>query len=208
MNAAKISFSINGYKYIGNKKVYYFKSIIKTTGLMNSLFLVNELVESFSDVKDFYSHRYQIDGIEGKLMKNKVELYDSEKKTGILYKKETRDNQSSELKKDINIIPYSQDILSSFYKIRTLDFESNKNLEFNVISGEKNKTLKLKVLNSSSFVNDERISNIECYKLELSFNDDKLKDNIILYIEKTKTKRILYIEVPLKLGYMKVSLDI
>lgn len=207
MNAAKLAFSISGYKYIGTKKVYYFKSIIKTTGLMNSLFLVNDLVESFTDVKEFYSHRYQIDGIEGKLSKNKVELYDSDKRIGILYKKETKDEQVSELKKEINIEPYSQDILSSFYKIRTLDFDSNNKQEFNVISGEKNKILKLNVLSSSSFINDEQLSNIECYKVELSFNDDKLKDNIVLWIEKHNTKRILSIEVPLKLGYMKVLLE-
>jgi hypothetical protein len=53
---------------------------------------------------------------------------------GYLWKKEAKDGKINEAKKTVDIEPYSQDLLSSFYYLRVIDF--TKNQSFITLNGD------------------------------------------------------------------------
>src|SRR5690606_16238130 len=105
---------------------------------------VNLLVESYVDPIDFKSVRYQVTGQEGKQKKHNLELYDYEQGNLIEYKETTQDGKKSTGQNISKVLTAPvQDILSSFWKVVSLDFSTQKEQTFQVASGTSVKTARI-----------------------------------------------------------------
>lgn len=191
----------NTYKSVLKRNVFEFLSLINTTGFVNGFFPLHYRVKSYTSIDTFDSLRYQLDGYEGKIEKHKIELYDYEKKLAKLYKKEIKENKVSEESVNSELLENSVDIIAAFYKIRF-----NQITNFKVINAGKNKIVKIKIL-ERNIIKEFDNYNIAVDTYELSFDDEKLKDKIKLFIESKESKRIIQVLMPLKVGNVRIELN-
>lgn len=144
MHAGNLEVKVLPDKFLNNHQVYHLKTNIYSAAFFSSLFKVNLLVESFVDKKSFFSRRFQLSGDEGKVKKQNLELYDPEKLSIFEWKKEEKDGVVNEEKKEsLGLVLYAQDLLSAFFYIRTLNFDTDPIQKIDVVNGDKVKKAEL-----------------------------------------------------------------
>ncbi len=105
-------------------------------------------IKSYLDAQRLYTHRFEEHSIMGRRIYDRYTNYDQKNRLAQFtlpnYDKEGRVVET-EIKK-VRTLPNTQDILSSLYYIRTLEFKEGKVLSLNVNERRNNYQVKLKVL--------------------------------------------------------------
>lgn len=177
MTAGFLEVRVLGEKLMAEKVVIHIKANIYNTAIFASLYKVNLLVESFIDPYDFKSLRYQIRGQEGKKYKENVELYDYKNNQIVEIKKEN--DIVKTVKHDNSLKLASQDILSSFFKLRYVE-NFNHEQSFLVASGDKTKKASIKLLEK------EKIDNVSYFVMGLSFNPEQPYSDNLIWIDNNR----------------------
>lgn len=106
------------------------------------------VVKSYFDAQRLYTYRFEEHSVMGRHIYDRHTNYDQKNRLAQFtlpsYDKEGR-VVKTEFKK-VRTLPNTQDILSSLYYIRTLEFEEGKVLSFNVNERRNNYQVRLKVL--------------------------------------------------------------
>ncbi|MCK4428632.1 MAG: DUF3108 domain-containing protein [candidate division Zixibacteria bacterium] len=118
------------------KKCYHIVSTAKSNKFFSVFFKVDDKVESFMDVHELYSHRFDKHLREGKFKADISTIFDQEKHLAIY--KNSQDTFA--------VAEYVQDVLSAFYFIRTQDLKVGKSLFVDNHTDKKNYPLEVKVL--------------------------------------------------------------
>lgn len=121
--------------------VYKITSTTKSNRFISMFYPVNDVVESYVDIKSFFPHRYRSVQKEGNYRSNKEIIFDREKNTATFI-----DHKSGGKTRKSDIVPGAQDPLSVVYFFRNLPFEVGKDVNVEVHDGNKNWTLVVKVL--------------------------------------------------------------
>jgi hypothetical protein len=121
---------------LNGRKCYHIVSTAKSNKFFSVFFKVDDRVESFMDVHELYSHRYDKHVREGKFIadvsmifdqKNHLALYDNSQDT-------------------FSVPAYVQDVLSAFYYVRTQDLKVGRSIFVDNHTDRKNYPLEVKVL--------------------------------------------------------------
>jgi hypothetical protein len=118
------------------KKCYHIVSTAKSNKFFSVFFKVDDKVESFMDVHELYSHRFDKHLREGKFKADISTIFDQESHLAIY-------NNSQDT---FSVAEYVQDVLSAFYFIRTQDLKVGKSLFVDNHTDKKNYPLEVKVL--------------------------------------------------------------
>jgi len=118
------------------KKCYHIVSTAKSNKFFSVFFKVDDKVESFMDVHELYSHRFDKHLREGKFKADISVVFDQENHLAIY-------NNSQDT---FAVAEYVQDVLSAFYFIRTQDLKVGKSLFVDNHTDKKNYPLEVKVL--------------------------------------------------------------
>lgn len=121
---------------LGVKKCYHIVSTAKSNKFFSVFFKVDDRVESFMDVHELYSHRYDKHLREGKFKADISMTLDQENHLAIY-------NNSQDT---FSVPAYVQDVLSAFYFVRTQDLKVGKSLFVDNHTDKKNYPLEVKVL--------------------------------------------------------------
>ena len=132
LHAGSATLEVDDIVEIRGELCYHLKSTARSNAAVSVLYQVNDLVESFMDVENLYSLRYEKHLSEGNYKADKTVSFDQEAQLAF-YPKDT-----------LQIFECTQDALSALYYVRTLDFnvgdtipvpnhESKKNYPINVI---------------------------------------------------------------------------
>ena len=103
------------------------------------IFQVHDVQTSFFDAVDFIPWKFENDVLEGKHQSRNEELYDQ------LRHKVSR-SKGSESIEDIDVAPFTQDIISCFYYFRLLPLEVGKNYSIPAQAAGKNYNLIVEVI--------------------------------------------------------------
>jgi hypothetical protein len=118
------------------KKCYHIVSTARSNKFFSVFFKVDDKVESFMDVHELYSHRFDKHLREGKFKADISTIFDQENHLAIY-------NNSQDT---FSVAEYVQDVLSAFYFIRTQDLKVGKSLFVDNHTDKKNYPLEVKVL--------------------------------------------------------------
>ena len=118
------------------KKCYHIVSTAKSNKFFSVFFKVDDKVESFMDVHELYSHRFDKHIREGKFKADISTIFDQENHLAIY-------NNSQDT---FSVAEYVQDVLSAFYFVRTQDLKVGKSLFVDNHTDKKNYPLEVKVL--------------------------------------------------------------
>lgn len=104
---------------------YYFRSRVKSTRTVDLIYKVRDVVESWFDVKDLYSYRYQRKISEGNY--RHIKFYDYDHETGwVSISNENGPKGVAPFK------PFSHNIISALYWVRCQQLETGKDLHLDV----------------------------------------------------------------------------
>lgn len=95
---------------------YHLVSEVKTNSFFSGIFKVNDRAESFMDVRGLFPWRYEKHIREGKYKADRSATFDP--LLGLAFSG----------KDTIQIAPYTQDVLSVIYYLRTLDLQPNQSI--------------------------------------------------------------------------------
>ncbi len=133
VHAGTATMSIPGIKSINGRPCYRIRTTAESNRFFSGFYKVRDAVECFVDVEGIFPWYFEKHIREGRYRSDKVVEFDQINHRAIENKKDT-----------LNVPPYIQDVLSSFYFIRTRDLKVGKS--FDIDNYGDNKIYPLKVL--------------------------------------------------------------
>lgn len=135
INAGTATMSVVGVERIDGHFCYKIVTTARSNSVISTFFEVRDRVESFMDVGGLFSRRFEKHLKEGKYLKDELVQIDQCKRLAFY-----ADGDTAE------IIPKTQDALSSLYYVRTLELEVGKLVSFPNHSGKKNYPMRVRIL--------------------------------------------------------------
>ncbi|MCX7886597.1 MAG: DUF3108 domain-containing protein [Verrucomicrobiae bacterium] len=132
LEAGVASLEVAGVEMVEGRGCYRFVARAQTSGLVDMLFHVDNVLESWMDAKELCSVRYRQRRIEGKRVRHSETRYDYEAGRCVI---------TNYLKQTCQVMPLDeplQDLLSAVYYVRSRALELNRPLEFVVNAGDAN----------------------------------------------------------------------
>jgi len=134
ISAGQATLSIPDTQRISGRLCYHIVSKMWTNDFFSSFFRVEDFVESFVDLHGIFPWRFHKQIREGKYRANRTAMFDHLR--GVVL----------ENKREIAIPPFSQDVLSIFYYIRTQELEVGHPLQVESYADKKHYPLDVQVL--------------------------------------------------------------
>ncbi|HVZ80352.1 MAG TPA: DUF3108 domain-containing protein [bacterium] len=131
--------SVEDYKKVQGRPCYPLVARAKTAFPFSTFYPVNDVQTSFFDVVDFITWGFENDVHEGDYQARNRETYDQ------LKHRLTRQHNQEPVE-DLDVQPFTQDIISCFYYFRLLPLEVGKKYLIPTCSGGKNYKLIVKVV--------------------------------------------------------------
>lgn len=135
-------------KLIGGRRVLQIQATARSSKLFSMFYELNDVFDSFMDLEGFYSHRFQTLMDETKQYRKSLELNDSEKGTHTFWNlRKSKDFGNEEKNETIPMKPFSQDLFSNLYYIRTLEpLTDGAKFRYPYVSEGKNMEMEMIVL--------------------------------------------------------------
>ena len=210
VTAATLNFEVLPNKDINNRTVFHLFAKAKTVKFFELVYRVDDSIESYWDYDGLFSHRFTMDLDESKQSRKLIELYDYEKKKSFYWNRVDHSQKGfSEQKEQHDIELWSQDVLSSFYYLRTapLPKSPGETFSFPVILDGKPWQSKIQYIKNEKIYAGGRDFQAKVYHIENFQNNElKNKDNT-LWISDDEHHYILRVETKVKVGTFAVALD-
>ena len=111
---------------VSGNDVYYIRTTARSTPFFDTLYKVRDSVKTFVDVEGIFPWKFEKHLREGGYSSDRYIEYKQKEMIAVKNKKDT-----------IAVTPFVQDILSSFYYVRTFDLEVGKRFEIITYDGGK-----------------------------------------------------------------------
>lgn len=195
MHAAQIIFSVQDYKEVNNEEVFHFKMDLESTGVISKFYYLKMEGNSFAKRENLQSVKQSFVTQENDNLKKSTHLFEKNK---ILYVSESDGDKKKE---DIELKDVVFDPISLIYYLRATDLTKNKVV--NVVYEKEIKTIKFEKVLEDVVTYHNKDYDTEVYSIQIGNKKEKPK----IWIEKGSLKRVFKIEVPIKLGTVKVDLQ-
>lgn len=200
--AGQLELEVLPPKVISNRSSYHFRAVATTTSIFSLFYRVHDVAESFMDTDGLFSHKFSLRLDESKQERDVLELYDQEKRKAyywskLIHQQRGRINDQSE----IELVPFTQDGLSSFFYVRTLPLELGKTYEFPLVNNGKLRTVRVTALRKEELRTKVGTFNTIVVKPEVVL-DGVLQSygDSFLWISDDANREILKIDAKIKVG--------
>jgi hypothetical protein len=135
LNAGTATMSVVGVECVDGHYCYKMVTTARSNSVVSTFFEVRDRVESFMDVRGLFSRKFEKHLREGRYKKDEAVQIDQCARLAFY-----ADGDTAE------ILPETQDALSSLYFVRTMDLEVGQLVSFPNHSGKKNYPMRVRVL--------------------------------------------------------------
>lgn len=186
---------------------FYVKGVGRTTGAVRGLFKVNDLYESFINIKTGLPSFYVRNVQEGGYTQHYQTVFNHNDQSLILTDKKYPENGSKKLKSVRGI----QDMLSSFYYLRglsTSELNVGTTKKLNVWIDDEMFPFQLKVVGTENI--STKFGTINCLKIipsVMSGRVFKQKEGVTLYVSNDGNHIPIMVKAELTVGALKADLD-
>ncbi len=145
--AGEMDISVLPFKEVNGKKSYHFQVAGKSYGFFSSIYAVDDKAETFLDYETLLPYNMAIDVKESKKLSTIRSYFDWKKmKAHFWEKKITKKHGVEEKNLEWDIEPYSQNIFSAIFYLRTFTLTPGKKIQFRVSDNKKNMVVTGEVL--------------------------------------------------------------
>lgn len=198
MSTESVSTSKNNYLHLNCELATYSK--------WDSFFKIRDLYESYVNPSNLKPNLYKRSIEEGGFIKKEKYVF----KGNTINSTSKRKNQP-ETQKSFTIGGSTQDVISIFYKVRTLDFSKfrqGQTQSLMIVFDEKQIPVTLKYMGKET-VNAGNLGKKECYKVSIGAKTDALrgKDKNIIWLtaDDKKVPALLKFSIPVGLGQLALT---
>ena len=139
IEAGDITLSVLPFKNVNQRKAYHLRLDIKTNKTFNFFYAVETKSETYLDFESLVPQTFTYDAKESSRIREYKIFFDLQKNQATQWKREVH-KKKGESKKKINweILPYSQNILSALFYLRTFQLKPGQKYSFRVADEGKN----------------------------------------------------------------------
>lgn len=155
VSAGDMVLSIKPFVEVNGKKAYHTHIELKSSDLFSMFYSVEDSADSFIDFDSLLPFSFEVNAIESKKLLAVKSVFDfSKMKAWRWERRVSKEDGEKEKRNDWDLIPYSQNVLSSFWYIRMFDLKPGKTIQFRVADDGKNMVVKVKVLRKEKVKTD------------------------------------------------------
>lgn len=174
----------------------------------DSFFKIRDLYESYVDPTTLKPSLYKRNIFEGKYTKTEKYVFKADQKTVI---SSSKSNKNPEVSNTFTIGSNTQDIVTTIYKLRTLDFQNfqvGQTKSFQIVFDEKEIPVVVKFMGKET-ISAGNLGTKECYKIAIGAKTKVLKgkdQNIIwLTADAKKIPALIKFSIPVGTGQLKLA---
>lgn len=187
---------------VNDHPVYKITSTTKSNRFISVFYPVNDVVETYVDMKNLYPYRFRSRQQEGSYRSDKEIVFDREKNIATFV------NHKAGGERRVTLVPPAvQDPLSVVYFFRTLPAEVGKNIAIDVHDGRRNWTLVVQVLKREKVSTPAGAFNTIKVKARIKYEGLFVnKGDVLVWFTDDSSRIPVMMESKIKIGHITVKL--
>jgi hypothetical protein len=196
ITAGEATMEVAGIDTIDGFPSYHLRTIAKTNEIFSSFYKVDDRIESHLDIERKVSRHFEKHLREGSYSRDFEVRFDHDNLRAYSTEGDT-----------LEMLPETQDVLSAFFFLRTLDLRVGKTLSFPCHDNEKNYPLEVKVLRKEKVV--VPAGKFVCYVVEPKLKSGGLTRKgarMLIWVTADERKMPVLMETKIKVGAIAAKL--
>lgn len=193
---------------VNGKQAYHFMTYVESSESFKMFYEVDDWAETFMDYEEMVPYNYATHIKETKQNREIRCLFDHEKLMAFYWdKKQTEDDGIKKKKYDWKIAPFSQNVISSWFYLRTFDMKVGSTIKFPLSDDKKNMLVEAKVLRKENI--KTKVGSFKTVVVQPHVAMEgmfKPVGDIFLWFTDDEHKQIVKLEAKIKIGSLKASL--
>lgn len=202
MSAGELTLESRSVVEVNGRLSYHFSIGVKTHSFFSRIYEVDDWAETYMDYNDMVPYNLAVHVKESKQLKESRSVYDFKTgKANYWEKKVTKDKGEKNRKVSWDILPFSQNVISAIFYLRTFTLRTGKKIAFRVADAGKNIIFRAEVLREERIESDK--AEMDTYVLKLEFEQDgvfKKTGDVFLWLTKDRRKFPVKVESKIKIG--------
>lgn len=208
IKAGEIDLHVRPFVEFNGRKAYSFEVDLKSYSFFSRIYSVDDQAKTYVDYETLRPHNLSITIKESKQLAETRTLFDWNKHTASYWRKKYTEEKGEETKEITwDIKPYSQNVISAAYYLRTFQLRPGKKLAFRVADEGKNLVFTGEVLRRE--VLDTKIGKLNTVVIKPTVEVDgafKPVGDILVWLTDDDRKYVVRIESKIKIGTLVAKL--
>ena len=202
MSAGELTLESRNVVEVNERLSYHFTIGVKTHNFFSRIYEVDDWAETYMDYQDMVPYNLAVHVKESKQLKESRSVYDFKTgKANYWEKKVTKEKGEKNRKVSWDIQPFSQNVISAIFYLRTFTLRNGKKISFRVADAGKNILFKAEVVREERLKTDK--AEMDTLVLKLEFEQDgvfKKTGDVFLWLTKDDRKFPVKVESKIKIG--------
>ena len=194
---------------VNGRKSYRFTFHARSSSTFSLFYAVDDMAEFFMDYEDLVPYSYTIKAKESKQVRDVKSFYNWKTLQAKTWDKKIKKGKGPEEKiYEWQILPYSQNVFSAVYYMRTFQYSVGKEISMRVGHEGKNIIMKAKILREEKL--STAVGTLDTFVIKPEFEIDgvfKPVGDVFMWITNDSHHRIARIESKIKIGKVVVNLQ-
>lgn len=200
--AGTLSLKVSPFVEVNGRKAYQFGIRIKSSDWFSSYYSVDDEISTLMDFENMIPNVFTMHVKESSQLRESKSFFDYDQMKAFYWEKKVTEKSGVEEKKlQWEILPYSQNVFSSLFYLRTFTWHVGKEYSFRVADDGENVVFRGKAV--SQEVLKTEVGQRPAFKIKLEFTVKgvfKPVGDIYIWISDDEAKYILKIESKIKIG--------
>ena len=208
MAAGYMTLKVNPFVQVNGKKSYDFTVAVKSSKVFSYFYAVDDLAQTFVDFEEMVPSSYTIDVKETVQLKDIRSFFDFSTQQGVYWEKKIAKGKPEENKKrEWKIEPFSQNVVSAIFYLRTFDLQPGTTVEYKVADMGKNLSFKGEVLRREKISTE--VGELDTVVVKPAFEIDgvfKQVGDVFIWLTDDERKFPVRIDAKIKIGTLVLKL--
>jgi len=202
IKAGTLNLKVEPFGEVNGRKSYTLVTEVRTGSFFSHIYTADDRVETFLDYEDMTPHTYSLHVKESGQLREARCFFDHKTNQATFWeKKYTEKNGHEERKLNWEILPYSQNVFSAIFYMRTFQWEVGKTIAFRVAHDDENIVFKGTAIREEKLETEAGTFDAIVIKPEFHVKGAfKPVGDIYFWLAKNDRKYVLRIESSIKIG--------
>lgn len=202
LRAGTLNLKVEPFSFVNGRKSYTFVTEVRTASFFANIYTADDRVEALVDYENLIPHTYSLQVKESGQLREAQCFFDHTKNHATFWeKKYTEKSGHEERKLNWDIQPFSQNVFSAIFYMRTFNWKLGKEIAFRVAHDEENIVFRGKAIREEKLETDAGTFDTIVIKPEFQVKGAfKPVGEIYFWISNDERRYILRIESSIKIG--------
>lgn len=206
--AGNLTMDVLPFAEVNGEKAYHFRISAKSSDFFNKIYAVDDMAETYLNYENMLPYNLSVKVKESKQLKEIRSFLDWNTSKGSYWEKKVTKEKGEESKKiEWDILPYSQNVISAAFYMRTFAWKPGKKIQFRVADQGDNIVFKGEVVRQEKLKTEVGEFDTLVIKPEFEVKGVfKPVGEILIWLTNDDRKNIVRIESAIKIGTLVLKL--